>query len=91
MFQIRVKDTNEEYTNINVSKDMKIKEVKEIYKNLTKNKPEGQYIFIFKTKKLDDEKKISDYKLKGNSVVSLLYVDDNIKAANLDNYLILFK
>lgn len=76
-FQIRIKDTENNITTVNVSKQMKISTVKSLFKDKTGTKFTNEYMLFFKTKMLDDEKTVETYKIKANSILTLLSVESN--------------
>ena len=83
-FQIKIQDNDLKTVTIQVSKDMKIKEVKELYYAKTgKKQDNNNFLLFYNVKKLDDDKTIGDYKVKKNATIKFLSVEHNIIAANL--------
>ena len=83
-FQIKIQDNDLKTVTIQVSKDMKIKEVKELYYGKTgKKKDSNKFMLFYNVKKLNDDKTIGDYKVKKNATIKFLSVENNIIDANL--------
>lgn len=83
-FQIKIQDNDLKTVTIQVSKDMKIKEVKELYYAKTGKKQDNKnFLLFYNVKKLDDDKTVGDYKVKKNATIKYLSVENNIIAANL--------
>lgn len=81
IFQISIQDNDLNKVTLRVSKDMTIKEVKELYyKKIGKNY-NSNFMLFYNVKKLDDEKTVGFYKVKKNGILKYLSIEQNIIAA----------
>ena len=84
LFQIKIKDNDLNVINLQVSRDMKISEVKRLYyKKSGKTQDNRNFMLFYNVKKLNDDKTLGDYKVKKDATLKYLSVEKNILAANL--------
>ena len=90
-FQIKIKDNDLNVINLQVSRDMKISEVKQLYyKKSGKTQDNRNFMLFYNVKKLNDDKTLGDYKVKKDATLKYLSVENNIIAANLNIFNIIY-
>ena len=83
-FQISIQDNDLKKVTLLVSKEMKIREVKDLYyKKTEKTQDNTKFMLFYNVKKLDDNKTLGDYKVKKNATLKYLSVEQNIIAAKI--------
>ena len=81
-FQISIQDNDLKKVTLLVSKEMKIREVKDLYyKKTEKAQDNKKFMLFYNVKKLDDDKTLGFYKVKKNATLKYLSVEQNIIAA----------
>jgi hypothetical protein len=81
-FQISIQDNDLKKVTLLVSKEMKIREVKDLYyKKTEKTQDNKKFMLFYNVKKLDDDKTLGFYKVKKNATLKYLSVEQNIIAA----------
>ena len=81
-FQISIQDNDLKKVTLLVSKEMKIREVKDLYyKKTEKTQDNKKFMLFYNVKKLDDDKTLGFYKVKRNATLKYLSVEQNIIAA----------
>ena len=86
-FQIWIKDNEGNRTQIRVTKDMQIKEVKELF--IQSNPEMGDYKTLelfFNGNQLKDNQTLGELKIKNGKTLVMLDVDELIKAAFLNKF-----
>ena len=86
-FQIWIKDNEGNRTQIRVTKDMQIKEVKELF--IQSNPEMGDYKTLelfFNGNQLKDNQTLRELKIKNGKTLVMLDVDELIKAAFLNKF-----
>ena len=86
-FQIWIKDNEGNRTQIRVTKDMQIKEVKELF--IQSNPEMGDYKTLelfFNGNQLNDNQTLGELKIRNGKTLVMLDVDELIKAAFLNKF-----
>ena len=82
-FQIWIKDNEGNRTQLRVTKDMEIKEVKELFlQNNLKLSDYRTLELFYNGNVLEDNQTLEELKIKNGKILVLLDVDELIKAAN---------
>jgi len=83
-FQISIQDNDLKKVTLLVTKEMKIREVKDLYYKKTEKKQDNtKFMLFYNVKKLDDDKTLAEYKVKKNATLKYLSVEQNIIAAKI--------
>ena len=87
-FQIWIKDNEGNRTQLKVTKDMKIRQIKELYIQTNPDLKDYKTLeLFFRGDQLDNDKTLEQLKIKSGKTLSLLSLDELIDAA-IDNHLL---
>ena len=77
-FQIKIKDPKNKMTTVNVSNNMKIKEVIKLYNLKNSDNVNDANFLFFRTKRLDNNSTIKQCKIQPGATISLLNAQKNL-------------